>query len=131
MSAIVGKKEKVRGGSIVVEKGWWTSFQRQHTQLSLRCAEALSYARVMAQDPKILNSYYDVLEKTLKDNDLLNNPHMIFNCDETGFSLEHKPRKLEGMKGVKHSTSGDKAQMTVLVCMCASNYSMLQRNEYI
>ena len=127
VSAIVAKKRGLEEGDIVVTKGWWASFQRRHPQLSLRCAEALSYARAIAQDPEILNSYYDLLEKTLKDNDLLNKPHMIFNCDETGFSLEHKPGKLVGMKGVKHlnsTTSGDKAQMTVLACVCAIGYSM-------
>ena len=116
------KKRGLEEGDIVVTKGWWASFQRQHPQLSLRCAEALSYVRAIAQDPEILNSYYDLLEKTLKDNDLLNKPHMIFNCDETGFSLEHKPGKLVGMKG--STTSGDKAQMTVLACMCVTGYSM-------
>ncbi len=66
-------------------------------------------------------------KKTLLENDLLNKPHLLFNCDESGFSLEHKPGKLIGERGVKHInsiTSGDKAQMTVLACVSASGYSM-------
>ena len=57
---------------------------------------------------------------------------MIFNCDETGFSLDHKPGKLVGMKGVKHlnsTTSGDKAQMTV--SLCVRNWLFYATDGYI
>ena len=127
VSAIVAKKRGLEEGDVSVTKGWWASFQKRHPQLTLRGAEALSYARAVAEDPEILSSYYDTLEKVLRDNDLLDKPHIIYNCDETGFSFEHKPSKVVGMKGVKHlnaTTSGDKAQLTVLACVSASGYPL-------
>ena len=74
-----------------------------------------------------MSSYYDILEKTLRDNDLLDKPHMTYNCDETGFSLDHKPSKIVGMKGVKHlnsTNSGNKAQLTVPASVSASGYPL-------
>ena len=41
---------------------------------------------------------------------------LIFNCDESGFPLEHKPGKIIGVLGqrdISCITSGDKAQITV------------------
>ena len=57
----------------------------------------------------------------------MNDPVHIFNCDESGFPLEHKPGKLIGMRGQKDlhtTTSGDKAQLTVLACVSASGYPL-------
>ena len=127
VSAVLSKKRGIDENEVIVTKGWWSSFQKRHPKLSLRSAESLSYAPAVAEDPEILNMYYDLLERTLQDNNLLGTPHLLFNCDETGFSLEHKPGKLIGVKGMKHlnaTTSGDKAQMTVLACVSASGYSM-------
>ena len=127
VSAIVAEKRELDCEEVVVTKGWWSSFQKRHPQLSLRSGEQLSYARAVAEDPEVFKMYYDLLEKTLIENELLNKPHLIFNCDESGFSLEHKPGKLIGEKGTKHLnsiTSGDKAQLTVLACVSASGYSM-------
>ena len=127
VSAIVAEKRELDCEEVVVTKGWWSSFQKRHPQRSLRSGEQLSYARAVAEDPEVFKMYYDLLEKTLIENELLNKPHLIFNCDESGFSLEHKPGKLIGEKGTKHLnsiTSGDKAQLTVLACVSASGYSM-------
>ena len=48
--------------------------------------------------------YLDLLEKTLKDNNLLNKPAQIYNVDETGMAYEH------------HG-SGNKAQKMVVACV--------------
>jgi len=61
----------------------------------------------------------------LSQNGLLNEPAQIFNCDESGFPLDHKPGKVisaKGSKSINLTTSGDKAQITVLACACASGY---------
>ena len=89
VTAVLAKKRCVDEAEIVVTKDWWSSFQKRHPQLSLRHGESLSYARAVASNPETLTLYYNLLEKTLIENDLLNKPHLLFNCDETGFSLEH------------------------------------------
>ena len=40
---------------------------------------------------KVLDKYFGHLHETLTMNDLLNKPGQIFNCDESGFSLNPKP----------------------------------------
>ena len=107
--------------------GWWNSFRKRHPQLTVRVASRLSYVRAVAHDPEIFQGYFDLLEEALSKNKLMNDPVHIFNCDESGFPLEHKPGKLIGMRGQKDlhtTTSGDKAQLTVLACVSASGYPL-------
>ena len=79
----------------------------------------------MAQDPEIILRYFDLLEETLRENGLLNESTRIFNCDESGFPLDHKPAKVISQRGLKDlgvATSGDKTQLTILACVSAAGY---------
>ena len=58
----------------------------------------------MAVSSQAITNYFDLLEKTLKDNNLLNKPAQIYNADETGMAYEH------------HG-SRNKAQTTVVACI--------------
>ena len=66
---------------------------------SLRVAAPLSSARIEGSNPTILNAYFDMLETTRADNDLLSKPCQLFNMDETGLPLTPKPPKLVCKKG--------------------------------
>ena len=66
----------------------------------------------MASDPEIMNNYYNLLELTLSENDLLDKPAQIFNIDETGMPLDPSPpsekqRKKEEREGAKASEGTD------------------------
>jgi hypothetical protein len=66
-----------------------------------------------------------LLEKTLIENDLMERPSQIFNCDETGLSLDHTPSRVIAIKGQKHPravTSGKKKPITILACSNATGY---------
>ncbi len=81
----------------------------------------------MASSPELLGHYYDLLEQTLVDKDLLDNPLQIFNMDETGMPIDPIPTKVVVLKGTKHPTSvttGNKAQVTVVACCNAAGYIM-------
>ena len=55
------------------------------------------YARAVANDPEVFVAYFDLLEETLSQNNLLDDkPNSIFNCDESGFSLDPKTGNLLG-----------------------------------
>jgi hypothetical protein len=85
----------------------------------------LSYSRFIAGNPIIINHYFDLLEKTLLDNDLIDSPSRIFNCDETALPLDHSPSSVITEKGQKHArtlTAGQKKQITVLACGNAAGY---------
>lgn len=60
-----------KGYTVRVSHGWWDSYRRRHPNLVLRTASPLSYARVMGCDPTVICKFYDLLERTLSDNNLL------------------------------------------------------------
>ena len=114
-----------KGYMVRVSHGWWDSFRRRHPNLTLRTASPLSYARVMGSDPAVIGKYFDLLERTLSDNRLLDKPSQIFNLDETGMPLNPSPPHLVATRGMKNPSavgSGDKSQITVLACCSASGY---------
>ena len=79
----------------------------------------------MGSDPTVIRKYYDLLERTLSDNHLLDKPAQIFNLDETGMPLNPSPPLLVATRGLKNPSavgSGDKSQITVLACCSASGY---------
>ena len=124
--AIAQQIISTRKPGVEITKGWWDSFRRRHPEVSLRQAEPLSYARAAANNPKIIEKYFDLLAETIEINGLTQRPGQIFNCDETGMPLVHKPPKV-----VSHVqqhpyavTSGDKSQITVLACASASGYTI-------
>ena len=119
VNEIVQKKGKVK----IVSSGWWESFRKRHPDLVLRTAEPLSYVRAVCTSDDILDAYYDMLEATLTDNDLVGKPVQIFNMDEAGMPLDPNPTSVIGPVGSKHVScmrSGDKTSITVVACCNAS-----------
>ena len=82
--AIVEEIIAGKGKEVHVLNGWWESFHKRHPILSLRSAEKLSYARLVATDPHIIDNYFDLLEQTMSEYNLFDRPGQIFNCDKTG-----------------------------------------------
>ena len=120
---IVNQILELKGVKRNVTNGWWDGFKKRHPTLSLRTAVPLSVARATAMDRETLDLYYDILESTLKDNDLLDNPCAIFNCDETGMPLHSKSPKVVSHvkeKNPSYVTSEMKKQVTVLACASAA-----------
>ena len=114
-----------KGYNVQVSHGWWESFRRRHPNLLLRIASPLSYARVVGSDPNIIGRYFDLLERTLTDNSLVEKPSQIFNLDETGMPLNPAPPRLVAARGMQNPSaigSGDKSQITVLACCSAAGY---------
>jgi len=114
-----GASNAEKGKTVSLSAGWWQSFKKRHPTLTLRTAAPVSYARAVSSSPEILAQYYDMLEKTLQDNDLDGKPTQIFNMDETGFPLDPAPPLVVAPVGSKHVsqiTTGNKAQITVISC---------------
>ena len=100
-------------------KGWWQRFMERWPTLSLRKGDTLSQARANAVNDTSVHMYYSLLEKTLRDNGIFNFPSCIYNMDESGMPLDHKPPKVvvpKGTKKVHCRTSGNKSQITILAC---------------
>lgn len=103
------------------------SFCHRHTNITLRAASTLSYSRAKASDPDMLAHYFDLLEKTLVENNLTGKVNIIFNIDESAVPLDSKPPKVVVPKGSHdaHSLgSGDKSQVTAVSCVSAVGFCM-------
>ncbi len=106
-----------------VSNGWWQRFRQRHPNITLRSGIPLSLPRAMAMDRSSLDRYFSILESALKDNNILDKPKQIFNCDETGMPLAPKAPKIVTERGTKNPscvTSSTKSQVTVLCCVNAA-----------
>ena len=65
----------------------------------------LSQARARATDEEVMDNYFDLLEATLQEYDLLGKPGQSFNLDESGFPLNSKPLKDVFDKGTKNPSA--------------------------
>ena len=103
-----------------VSTSWLKSFTKRHPDLTLKTGESISRARQIGASIDNLESYFDFLEETLIENDLIHRPCQIFNTDETGVMLDGKPLKVLGTKAQKEFYSvstGNKGQVIVLACV--------------
>lgn len=48
-------------------------------------------------DPFIVETYFDILEKSINDLKLSDKPHQLFNIDETSFNLDPSKTKVVGL----------------------------------
>lgn len=104
--AIVQRLCDRRGLTKVVSHGWWESFCRRHRNITLRVPAPLSLARAKASDVAVINNYFDMLETTLVEYDLLDKPCQLFNIDETGLPLDPKSLKVVSGVGTKKPSYG-------------------------
>ena len=81
------------------------------------CFQTRAASRVFATNRQVVNNYFDMLYGTLSQNNILDKPSHIFNCDESGMPLQTSPKTIVTVKGQKHPyaiVSGTKKQITVL-----------------
>ena len=125
--ALVERILCVRGMKVHVSDGWWASFLRRHPTLTLRTPASVSSTRAAASDPTVLEMYFDLLEETLEENELIGAPGQVYNMDETGLPLDPKPPKTVHLKGVRNAiacTSGGKSQITAVGCVNAAGQAL-------
>ena len=125
VGAIVAAKNNLE--NVVVSHGWWDHFRARHPHLTLHTGESLAYHRAVSTNHLIIDKYFDLLEEVFVSNRLSSRPHLIFNADETGLPLQHRPGKRVAVRGQKHVhviNSGNKTHISVLACVSASGYAL-------
>ena len=85
----------------VISNGWWRRFMERQDKLALRKGDSTAFVRMDAVNEETLNDYFDLLEDTLKQNNLQNLPCQIYNVDETGVPLDPRAPKIVVRKGMK------------------------------
>ena len=83
--------------------------------------------RLKDSDCDSLDKYFDILEETLEENDLLDKPCQIFNVDETGLALCPPSLKVVTVKGhrnIAQACSGVKTHITIVGCISAGGQTL-------
>lgn len=64
---------------------WTTSFIKRHPNLSSRYSKRYNYERAKNEDPKVIQAWFDLVQKTILQYGIT--PADIYNFDETGFAM--------------------------------------------
>ena len=102
---------------------WWDSMKRRHGRLKLRQPEGTAAVHHQCMEPGKVAKYFAALKSVLDANLLCAKPESIWNMDETGIQLDHKPEKIIAAKGTKylHSrTSGNRETLTIIAAVNAA-----------
>ncbi|KAJ8340702.1 hypothetical protein SKAU_G00353350 [Synaphobranchus kaupii] len=115
-----------------LEKGpsdmWWSRFKARHPALTMRTADSLDRARVHGATPEAIEGFFSIYEALYIQHDLKNKPHLIFNCDETGFG--DKPRSREKVlcqtrrRHIYQQQQTTQQHITVHCCVSAAGESI-------
>lgn len=87
-----------------------------------------SVSKARESTRECIDSYFDLLENTLQETGLADNPALYFNMDETGFAVDPKSNKtihLHGEKNALTISSESKVQVTVITCVSATGQAIL------
>ena len=101
-----------KGLDVFVTHEWWEGFCHRHPSIVLCTPAHLSIARAKATDSEVFSHYFDLLESTLCEYDLLDKPSQLFNMDKTGVPLNPDlPKGIfkRGNKNLVSVSSGDKS----------------------
>ena len=121
------KGKAPKGKSSKVTSGWLKRFLERSPELTLRRGDATANVRMDCCNDDMLKQYFDLLNKALTENDLIDSPAQIYNVDESGIPLDHRPLKIitkKGQKKVRCRTSGNKKQITVIGCVSAAGQAL-------
>lgn len=102
---------------------WAYGFMKRNPSLSLRTPEATSAARAMGFNKVVVANFFKLLEETITNNEIT--PDRIYNCDETGFTVNPKAQSKiiakKGRRQVGAITSAERGQtVTAEICFSAA-----------
>lgn len=87
--------------------------------LNVKKPRSLDIARAKCATRAAVNRYFDKLHEILNKYDLLSKPHRLYNVDEKGLNMEHKPPKIVSSKYGKTPavTASRVKNVTVIGCV--------------
>lgn len=100
---------------------WVQMFLKRNSDISLRKSEGVSYARSQGMNRAEVTAYFEMLERVLSDNGIINKPGHIYNMDESGLQLNNRPGHVlaeKGSKAVAMSTSTEKGETITVIGCC-------------
>jgi hypothetical protein len=106
-------------------RDWLKGFRRRNPDVSLRKPMKISTLRARGMDKTLVNAYFRALKEQIEM--VGGNSKVIWNMDETGFQLEHKPTSVlarKGAKAVPGRVASNRDNITVLACGSAGGQVM-------
>ena len=97
---------------------WWTLVKKRHGQLTRRKPEGTASIRHKQMNKVYVGRYFTALMDVLDKQNLHEMNDRIWNMDETGMVLEHRPTKVLARRGARYlqsRTSGNQKSVTVIV----------------
>ena len=107
-------------------RGWYDGFLTRHPNLTLRKPQPLSYCRAVCASKDTIEELFGKLGALYGRLNLITKPAQVFNVDETGVTVVHKPGKV--IAELHHSnvyaiTSGEKGKNhTIVSCVSAAGF---------
>lgn len=98
-------------------KDWLDGFLKRNERISIRKPEATSLNRIKAFNKVEVKKFYQNLEEVMNKYNF--QPDRIYNFDETGKNIVHKPKLIiakKGMKRVGGATSGERGKNHTVAC---------------
>lgn len=108
-------------------KDWFAGLKRRYPELVLRKPEKLTSVRARMLNPEVLGKYFDALFSIITEGSYGEHPERVWNCDETGFNMEHDPVRVYAEKGdrsVVSKVSTKSSNLTVMACVNAKGSRM-------
>lgn len=78
---------------------WWCRFKSRHDTFSPRFPEATASVRHDDMTRQRMTRYFHKLGNIIQSQNLKDHPSRIWNMDETGITMSHKPNKVLARKG--------------------------------
>lgn len=116
-------KHKIKFMSGKPSEKWWQLMKKRNDCMWLCKPEPTAAIRNMCMDFDKVQHYFHALNGLLDKTGLAKSPEQIWNMDETGLQLEHKPQRVIAKKGVRYlhaRTSGNRETITVVACINAA-----------
>ena len=105
-------------------RGWYEGFMARQAMLTLHTPQSLSYARAVSSNKETIDDFFAKLGTIYGQLNLIAKPSQIFNADETGVIVVHKPSKVIAQicrRNVPSLTSADTGKThSILACVSAS-----------
>ncbi|CAM4512565.1 unnamed protein product [Leuciscus chuanchicus] len=108
---------------------WWCRFRERHPELSARTPDPLDRQRVFGVTVPRVEALFNILEPMFAGKSWHDRPHLVFNCDETGFGDKQTSRKEKvyaqrGQKHVIRQTVVTREHISVHCCASAAGVSI-------
>lgn len=103
---------------------WLTKFLQRNPEVTVKKPRKLEMSRARHVTEQTIIKYFEELDVILKTHNL--QPHKIFNIDETGLTVDHKPLNVVGPvnEAVPAITSGEGVTTTLIGCCSAIGQSV-------